>query len=181
MNRDIMPYSKGGKVGDVGMDIALIALVGVGAYLLFKNFGNLFSSTASQSTQQNNADVSKNTQAANTATQQQIAATGQTPTLTPANINGLSNTIVTAMEASGDYPFGVDSNALAIVSAVTQVNNTADWIALVGAFGTKQLLTGQTVDLLTALSVVLPGDLKNNIDSYFVSMNIGSPQFVMIP
>jgi hypothetical protein len=182
MNRDIMPHSRGKKVGDIGMDIGLLALIGVGAYLLIKNFSSLFSSTASQAIQANNADVTKNTQAANTATQQQIAATGQTPTLTPANINALANTIITAMTSSGDYPFDAsDQNAQTISSSVTQVNNTADWIALVGQFGTKQLLNGQTVDLLTGLSIVVPPSMKSALDSYFLAQNIGSPNFIMIP
>lgn len=185
MNKDIMPFSRGAKMGDTGMDLVLVAAIGVGGYLLYKAFGGIFSSTASQANAANNAAVTTSTAAANQATAAQVAASGQQPTLSPNSINGLVTTIVTSMNQSGDYPFSADSSnytyATQIENAVLQVNNTADWVSLYNAFGSKQLITGQTVDLLGALSIVLDASMKSSIDSYFVSQQIGSPNYIMIP
>lgn len=161
------------------MDVGLLALLAVGGYFLYQKF---FVSTKSQATAANNAAIQQSTATANQATQQQVAASGQQPSLNPSTINGLVNTIVTAMNSSGDYPLDImDNNARQIVDSVDTILNTADWVALTSQFGTKQLATGQSVDLLTALSIVLPEAFKGNLNSYLIAQNIGAPNYIMIP
>lgn len=182
MPTSILPWTgRGDRVGDATMDIGLLALLAVGGYFLFKNIGSLFSSTGSQAIAANNQAVSSSTTQANAATQQQVAATGQQPTISPATINTLSTTVVSAINSTGDYPDPTAGSM--ILNAVDQVNNTADWVALASTFGTKQLQNGQSVDLLTAMSIVMTGDQKNNIDQFFVAQGIKSTagQILMVP
>lgn len=169
-------------MGDITMDLVLVGAVGLGLYFAYKGLSGLFTSTKSEVNNANNAAIQTSTAAANQATAQQVAASGQKPTLLASTINGLVNTIVTAMNSDGNYPWDdLNGNIPALTGAVDSVNNTADWVALTQAFGTKELLTGQSVDLLTALSIVLSEDTKANLNSYFVNMNIGAPNYILIP
>lgn len=175
-------FQRQSRMGDTTMDIVLVGAVGLGLYLAYKAISGMIGPTKDQITQQNNKTVTTDTASANAATQAHIQATGQTPTLQPATIVSLSNSVVsevTSMDPS-DFPLPLSTN---LPSIIDQVNNYADWIALVAQFGTKKLLNDQAVDLTTALSMALPPQYKSSINSYFVEQAIADPNknYIFIP
>lgn len=42
MNRDVMPYCKGQKMGDIGSTLIMLGVLGLGGYFAYKWIGNLF-------------------------------------------------------------------------------------------------------------------------------------------
>lgn len=183
---------RGGAVGDAagtGLTLGIVAALGLGAYFLYQKF--LGPSAAAAATAANNASAASQTQTANAATQTAIQQTGQNPTLSAATISGLVNTITTNLTVTNPSNYPLDSppstgifsnlftgannwtaNADAIVQAVDSCNNTADWVALQVAFGTKQLLNNQSVNLITALSLALSPAIKANLNSFFSEQGI---------
>ena len=152
-------------------DLVVVGVVLVAGYFAYQAISSLFGDSKQKINDQNNQSVDQGTSAANAATQTTVQATGQQPTLSAATIQGLANSIITVLNQvdPSDYPF--DSSP-GLGDYADQVNNYADWVALVGAFGTKKLLNGQSVDLVTGLSMaMLPAD-KSALNSYFVESGI---------
>lgn len=170
------------KVGAGITDIVILGVVGIGGYFAYKAISGLFGNK-SAIINENNQSTDAATAAANAATQAHIQATGQTTTLSPSTVQSLANSILNEVTSvdPGAFPL---SGGTDLPNLVDQVNNSADWVALVNAFGTKKLLDGRSVDLVTALSMALPVDYKTNLDSFFVSQGIKDPQsgyYISIP
>lgn len=122
---------KVGKASDYIVPIGVtVGLIGLGVYLLNKFFG------PSGSSQNNQVTTSANTSAASQS-QQLASSQGITQTLTPNEAAAIANEV---------YSLGIsaqDSSALyQINSQLDQVNNIADLNAVISAFGTKQIPSG---------------------------------------
>lgn len=166
-------YQKTKRVGDTTTNLILLAALGVGGYLIFKNFlGGIETGTSS-----NNAAIDQNTQSTVANDQAAAAAQGIKQTLSDSTLNTMANSIFYAV-GNGDDPSG-------IVSTVSQVNNYADWLRLVQLYGTRKLNTGSwyspcaltgllcdSVDLGTTLKQGLPPQYLSNLDSYFSDQGI---------
>src|SRR5262249_19151204 len=151
MNKDILCYRKGERVAGIGIDVAILAVVGIGGYFAFKFLADKFTSDADRAAQANSAAVEANTPAALQSSLTAAQATGQKPTLPDATFNDLANTIALSVQAGAD-----DTNlADDAFWAAQTVNNKVDWYTLIKTFGVRKDSRYNSVDMVTGLKEVL--------------------------
>ena len=148
---------RGGVAGIGSIDYTpfiLLAVLGAGGYFVYQKFFG--SSTGAQAAAANTSAITQTNASAIQQAQAANAATGQTTTLSATQISSNANTIF-SLGTSGN-PVS-DDDQYQIQNIVIECNNNADWLALVAAFGTKQVETGtgqiNADDLVTFLTGVL--------------------------
>lgn len=157
-------------VGDVGMDLILLAAIGLGAYWAYTKF---FGPNAKQQAQDsNNKTVEANTNTANQTAQNTNVPPGQTPSLDTSTINSITNSIITEINGVDISDLPDQSLGSQLLQLMISLNNTADYYAIVTAFGTRKLNDGTSVDLVTALRKAMTQAQIADLDSYLSGQSI---------
>lgn len=158
----------------------LIAALGIGGYFLYQaitggGLSNLFSGAGAKASAANQASIQATNASATAATQAQVTASGQQPTLTPSQLASNANSIFNDGIQGNPVP---DSDQESIRDTVIECNNTADWIGLVAAFGSRNVTdsNGNTHadDLATFLRGTLDSDYVESINDYFSNTQINA-------
>lgn len=167
------------KIGDLTELIVPVVVIG-GMYLLYNK---LFGSDAT-SGGANNKVTDDSSKAAAAKDQAAAAAAGITQTLSNNTLNGYATDLYTKItNFTGD-----DLQMSDIVAVADQVNNQADWNALVNYFGVRKFNSGMaywswcnlfgydctSMDLPSALRLVLDSDHKDALNSYFTMQGINA-------
>jgi hypothetical protein len=129
---------KSGRISGSADYILPIALVVGGGFLLYQLFktGGILNLTSGGGA--NNTGTTAANSAAATATAQQLAAQGVVATITPNQAASVANQIYTVGLAASDSSACVTINNLLTGS----INNGADLNAIISAFGTKNIPSG---------------------------------------
>lgn len=165
------------------MDIVLLAALGVGGYLLYKNY---FQSDSSKAQSANNATAATNTATANQSSLTAATATGAKQTLSDTTINNMADSLARLIQVGPDdlVSGGLFTSSLPVVAddsqvstqaeqIVINVNNAVDWAKLVSVFGTRQDYKNNTVDLVTGLREITNQNDQTSINSYMYAQGIG--------
>jgi hypothetical protein len=166
-----------------GFDFTTLILPGViiiGGYLLITNIGKLLPANASTP---NNASVVAS-QSAVAATLKTTIAAGTTPTISSAQATASANAIWATGESANPLS---DSQMQSVMwDTINNVNNLADLLMIIQAFGTKQVSSSSpnysfcsllgincpAVDLPGYLNLILNSDYLGQINSFLSSTNI---------
>jgi hypothetical protein len=159
------------SMGDTTMDLVLVAVIGVGGYLVYRAVSGLLTSNKDKAQQQNNQTVQNSTPGAVNTSLQQAQAKGQTATLNAATINSLATTIAHAVQSGPDDI----AAANAANEAAIQVNNAVDWLSLLQAFGTRQDFNNNSVDMVTGLKEIWSQQTLSDFVSYLSDQGIIQP------
>ena len=152
----------------------------IGGYLLITNIGKLLPSNASTP---NNASVAAN-QSAVAATLKTTIAAGTNPTISSAQATGAANAIWATGESAN--PLSDAQMQSVMWDTINNVNNLADLLMIIQAFGTKQVSSSSpnysfcsllgincpAVDLPGYLNLVLNANYLGQINSFLSSTNI---------
>lgn len=161
------------------MPYILLALGGVGIYLLVKNFSSIFGSNANTS---NNSAVDQATRDANDRALADAKNAGYAQTIADGQLASLANDIWNQAVSSAGIVSVTAQNR--IIQDVEHIQTIADVYALKKAFGTKQGsgsywstcnwlgFNCQSLDLDTVISMALDQSAINAINSYLSSRNI---------
>ena len=177
-----MPYCGGRRMGDITMDLVLVAALAGGGYLLYK----FLQSDQSKAQAANNATAATNTATANQSSLTAATSTGQKQTLTDAVINNMADSLARLIQVGPDQldSGGLFTSSLPVVSDSSQVSteaegivmnvvNPVDWAKLVSVFGTRQDWKNNTVDLVTGLREITNQNAQTSINSYMYAQGIG--------
>lgn len=161
----------------------LLAALGIAGYVVYEKFFGGGAGTAASAA--NKTAVTTTNATATAQTQADIAATGQTPTLTASQLSSNANSIFSLGLTGNPVP---DDDQEQIRDIVIECNNDADWIGLVSAFGTKNVssagflqqntsggnLSSNADDLPTFLRGTLDQSYIDSINDFFTNTGINA-------
>lgn len=125
------------KVGSIGEDLLLVAVVGgLGYYALKKILPD-----AGKGISDNNAQTSSTTTVAASADLAKAQASGQSQTLSDTDIANAAAQINNDLQITTFWTGKPNPNIIDAVLQVAKVNNSVDWYALVKAFGVRNFNT----------------------------------------
>jgi hypothetical protein len=163
--RKVMHSQRVGGGADYILPLGLVALAGIGLWMLFKNGNPLASSANSENNKQIDQQTTSTLQTAYTA------SAGSVPqSLQDTELNAMATTI---------YTDGLSGDTADIVMQLSNVNNITDLYRLMQLFGTKQAaatfwstcnLMGfncQSLDLASYVHTVVSSDQLTQINQNF--------------